>query len=430
MMTSLSSDLTLQRIELDGVDWQTTVRALDHAGELRLWRDPDGRMLVGLGEAFVFDASNLRESARALRDLGRTIGSPKLPAFVASAFDPNGGELVSEEWKTFRRVEVVVPEVTLEFHDDIIVASLLGEERDLPALDDWLQTMLCSDSRSDERTRPDLDLSWRDGDFEARVEQALSKLGRMDDLKKVVAARRLDVTADRSWSAPSVLNHLSRSYPECFLFAVRRGDSTFLGATPERLVRVDEGRATTGALAGSAARGDSPAEDDELGRQLLASAKNLDEHGVVAEMIRAELEPIANDVQTADAPSLRKLSNVQHLFTPISADLHAGVGLAEVATRLHPTPAVGGMPRDLACSVIRELEDFDRGLYAGFVGWMNAAGDGDVSVAIRSGLLRGHHALLYAGSGIVSESKPSDEADETRAKLRAVLSALRGDAHD
>jgi isochorismate synthase len=205
----------------------------------------------------------------------------------------------------------------------------------------------------------------------------------------------------------------------------------FLGASPERLARVEEGadgvrRVGSGALAGSAPRGATPEEDDALGRRLLASAKDLDEHAIVGDMIAHALAPLCLRVEHGGAPALERLRNVQHLFTPVSGVLRPGRGIFDAVAALHPTPAVGGMPRDRALAAIRELEREPRGLYAGVVGWADLAGRGDSAVAIRSALVDGDRARVFAGGGIVATSDPDVEVEETRLKMAAVLEALGG----
>lgn len=423
-----STSLELRRIDLPQIEWRAAVGAVDDWGDLRIWRDPDGPGLIGLGEAVAFDEGPLAENIRQFRGLIGRLSDEVVPAFVASRFEPR--DAVADEWAAFRKTEVVLARATIIVRTDETSAILCAPPDELAGLEDRVRTHLGSLVYDDAVAPADISFEWEDARFEARVDRVLERLGGADRLRKVVVARRLDIRAEAPWRAISVIESLSHHYPNCFEFMIRRDESTFLGATPERLVRVRDGSAKTGALAGSATRGATREQDALLGERLKRSTKDREEHDLVTRMIVDELAPISREIEVASEPVLRKLSNVQHLFTPIDATLQDGVGLAEVATRLHPTPAVGGMPRDAARAAIREIEDFDRGLYAGFVGWVDSEGDGDVSVAIRSGLLRGDVALLYAGSGIVSESQPAAEAAETRAKLDAMLNALRGRANE
>jgi isochorismate synthase len=245
-------------------------------------------------------------------------------------------------------------------------------------------------------------------------------------VEKVVLARQVTARAERSIDAAAVLRRLREGYPQCTVFAFARGDACFLGATPERLVRL-EGRAVRAdPLAGSAARGATEDEDRRLGDALLADEKERREHGLVVGAVRDALEPVCSHLDVPETPELLRMPNVQHLHTPIRGVLAGEASILELVERLHPTPAAGGLPRDAALSLIRRYEPFDRGWYAGPVGWVDGGGNGEFAVAIRSALLRGHEALLYAGCGIVAGSDPEREYAESCLKLRPMLWALNG----
>lgn len=246
-------------------------------------------------------------------------------------------------------------------------------------------------------------------------------------LRKVVLARSVTVDGVRVGAA-AALRRLRAGYPDCTLFAVARAGQCFLGATPERLLRVRDGVVATGALAGSAPRGATPDDDRRLGEALRASPKDRVEHGVVVEAIREAMAAACTEVTVADAPRLVRISNVQHLYTPVRGRLRDRHGLLDLAGRLHPTPAVGGMPRAAALAWIAAREGFERGWYGGAVGWLDAGGDGELAVAIRSALLRGSRATLFAGCGIVADSDPEAEYAESCLKLRPLAEALEAPA--
>ncbi|MCC6415781.1 MAG: isochorismate synthase, partial [Opitutaceae bacterium] len=199
---------------------------------------------------------------------------------------------------------------------------------------------------------------------------------------------------------------------------------SFIGASPERLVRVHGGMLTTEALAGSAPRGSDSAEDERLGAALLASAKDRHEHQLVLDSIVRRLKPLGLQLELSSEPRLRKLANVQHLHTPVRAALPVGVRVLDVLAGLHPTPAVGGVPREAALAGIRQMENFPRGLYAGAIGWIDGHGNGEFFVGLRSALINGHRARLYAGAGIVAASQPEQELAETELKFMAMERAL------
>jgi isochorismate synthase len=245
--------------------------------------------------------------------------------------------------------------------------------------------------------------------------------GRLD---KVVLARQVELVADGPLDVPAVIRRLEAAAPESTVFAVTRGERTFLGATPERLVRAEGRTFRSVAMAGSIRRGGDPGEDDRLAAELLASEKEREEQGIVVDMLRETLAPLAERLAIAPLPSVVRLRHVQHLATEVSGRLRAAAGSLALVERLHPTPAVGGAPRELALDLIAEQEGLDRGWYAGPLGWLDRQGDGEFVVAIRSGVLEGRSAILFAGCGIVADSDPEREWEESLVKLRALASAL------
>ncbi|MFA6960206.1 MAG: isochorismate synthase [Opitutaceae bacterium] len=264
------------------------------------------------------------------------------------------------------------------------------------------------------------------GDYRAAVGGGLAAIAE-GSVKKIVLARAQDMHADAPLHPLRLLNGLRERFPECYSFSVANGrGQSFIGASPERLVRVSKGMLETEALAGSSRRGIGASEDAALGAGLLGSEKDLREHRHVLDSIVRRLEPLGITPQFPAEPVLRKLANVQHLHTPVTAALPTGIHLLDALACLHPTPAVGGTPRDEAVARIRGLEGFPRGLYAGAIGWMNARGGGEFLVGIRSALVEGNTARVYAGAGIVAGSDPEREYVETELKFRAMREALLG----
>ena len=247
--------------------------------------------------------------------------------------------------------------------------------------------------------------------------------GRID---KVVLARRVDVRSARRTSTSSPPSGTSRRpRPRARPSPSPAAATTFLGATPERLARTVGRSFETVAIAGSAPRGADPDEDARFAAALLASEKDREEHAVVVDTLRAGLAPIVETLTVADTPGILPLRHVQHLVTPMTGTLRDDAGLLALAALLHPTPAVGGEPRDVALDLIAEHEGFDRGWYAGPIGWLGADGDGELMVALRCGLVRGRDAVLFAGCGIVADSDPAREWEESRLKLRTMIAAPR-----
>ncbi|NDV62464.1 isochorismate synthase [Puniceicoccales bacterium CK1056] len=267
-----------------------------------------------------------------------------------------------------------------------------------------------------------------EGTFLKNVALALEAI-KKGSYNKIVLSRAVDLLFDNSCQPLKILNRLRRDYPRCSSFSLQSENGTsFIGATPERLVSVDNGRYTTEAIAGSAARDPSAGEDARLARDLLASEKDLREHGHVVESIRRRLESLGLEARIPDSPGLLVLPNVQHLRTPINGPLKEGVHILDLAEALHPTPAVGGTPREDALKDIFKWEPFPRGMFAGLTGWFDLRGNGEFAVGIRSALVRDSRARLFAGAGIVEGSIPEMELRETTLKMEALLRCIRGAA--
>jgi isochorismate synthase len=261
--------------------------------------------------------------------------------------------------------------------------------------------------------------------FEDAVAAAVARI-RQGDLEKVVLAREVRAEAPRAHDPAALFGALRELFPSCYCFCVGTPEAAFIGASPELLVRRRGAGAQTVALAGSTRRSADPAVDDHLGEQLARSAKNRSEHEIVVRRIERSLRPHSVWVEAAREPVLIKVANIQHLATPIHAQLADPRSAVELAGLLHPTPAVGGEPGPRAVDVIAELEELDRGWYAGPVGWMDATEDGEFCVALRSALLRDRTAHLIAGGGIVADSDPEAELAETELKLGALLPLVSG----
>ncbi len=258
----------------------------------------------------------------------------------------------------------------------------------------------------------------------AAVGSAVTRL-RAGDAAKVVLAREVLARGDGVVSAAMVARSLRAAYPSCFIYLITGADGTaFVGASPELLVRRAGGRAFSQPMAGSVAHGATDAEDERLARQLEDSAKDKVEHRIVSDFVVEALRPFAMSL-TAPAPDVVRFTNIQHLATSVSAELlDPPANALELAAALHPTPAVGGWPRDAADALIDELEGMERGWYAGAVGWIDGRGDGEFAVALRCGLLWEDGARLYAGVGVMPDSDPARELEETELKFKALLTAL------
>jgi salicylate biosynthesis isochorismate synthase len=259
--------------------------------------------------------------------------------------------------------------------------------------------------------------------YEGAVARAVEHI-RAGQLEKLVLAREVRVHAARDHDPAALFDGLRTAFPGCYCYLVGTPELAFVGASPELLVRREGSRVQTVALAGTTRRSADPSVDRHLGEQLLSSQKNRSEQSIVTRRIEQRLGRVSVWVTPAEEPVLVKVQNVQHLGTPIRAQLAEPLSTLELAGLLHPTPAVGGEPWERAQALIPELEGLDRGWYAGPVGWTDLNEDGEFCVALRCGLLRGKVAHLYAGDGIVRDSVPSEELAETEAKLGALLPLL------
>jgi salicylate biosynthesis isochorismate synthase/menaquinone-specific isochorismate synthase len=405
------------------------------------WEQPDREFeLAALGvahEASSRGGTRFEDVARECLHLneGAILDEPTgLPAGTGPvwtggfAFDPQGAG--SAPWSSFSPASMSLPEVSLcrQGGDTFLSLNLVVSPGDdaaelagramarlaglrperLPLLDPHLTD------------RPEIRSVLPPGEFEAAVDAAT---GRIVDgaVSKVVLAREVTVEAAGAHDPAAIFGALREQFPSCFCFCCGTPEAAFLGASPELLIRRSGAGASTVALAGSTRRSSDPAVDDHLGEQLLRSDKNRREQRIVAERIVRKLRPHAVWVETAPEPEVIKVANIQHLATPILAQLAESHSAVELAGKLHPTPAVGGEPWPEAADTIADLERMDRGWYAGPVGWMDATEDGEFCVALRSALLRDREARLFAGVGIVAGSDPAAELEETEVKLQALL---------
>jgi menaquinone-specific isochorismate synthase len=272
-------------------------------------------------------------------------------------------------------------------------------------------------------------IRWRDGSlpgpcWEQAVAKAVATI-KAGGLRKVVLARDVFATADEPIDARVLLQRLAARYPDCFAFAC----DGMLGATPELLVRRAGHQVSALVLGGTLPRGANPAEDKALGEELLASAKNNEEHAYAVESIRDALGLLCETLEVEARPSLLKFPNLQHLGTQVRGTLADGQALRSalaLAAAVHPPAAVCGTPTGIALDLIRELEHMDRERYAGPVGWVDANGNGEWGIALRCGQLSGRSARLFAGCGIVAGSEPAAELAENLVKLQPMRGALEG----
>jgi isochorismate synthase len=395
------------------------------ADDRTLWLRPaSDEALVGIGAAHVLNASgpdrfrHVAEAWRAL--LADAVMDDSIGPLLQGGFSFDPLRTASQLWDGFPDAMFVLPERTLVLRDGAA----------------WLTTnVLTGPTVSPDRTpihgTRHTERTLSPEAWQTRV-GALVRGMRSGQLgvDKVVLARQEQVSQAQCIDVQAALRKLADSYPSCTVFAISHGDACFLGATPERLITLRNGTASTMALAGSVARGGTQAEDDLLAQQLLHDPKERAEHAIVVAALREGLaaDGLCSTIVADAGPRVRKLPNLQHLMTPIRAQVAAGRCVLDLVERLHPTPAVGGFPTQRALEIIRAWEHLDRGWYAGPLGWVNRHGEGEFVVGIRSALVRGSDATLFAGCGIVADSDPTAEYTESGWKLRPMLAALGGAA--
>jgi len=439
-------------VELAGdVDPSAVANCSRRAGEpWFLFEQPDrgGAALAGLGNTACLEAQGAGRfeevserwqaiAAAAVYDPASDAEGGGPLAFGGFAFAPDGAR--APEWDGFLPASLTVPEVALSRRTREGVLTVCMTLSALAAPDDTPEQLLARlDRRLGELSSRSLGLLdpapagrtvvaslMAPEHYEAAVARAVELIG-AGTLEKIVLAREVQVQAPVAFDPGALFGVLREEFRSCFVFCVGRGDATLIAASPELLVRREGQRVSTLALAGSTRRSADPAVDDHLGERLLRNESHREEHAIVVRRIERTLRAHSVWIAAAPEPAVVRMANIQHLATPIRAQLAAPLDALALAGLMHPTPAVGGEPFSVAEPLIPALEGLDRGWYSGPVGWTDATGDGEFCVALRCALLRGAAARCYAGNGIVGGSEPAAELAETEVKLAALLPLLAG----
>lgn len=416
------------------------------AGQARFyWENGDDRIafagagtaveLMGWGperfDKIAKDASELFEGAH-VEGAGGALSGPRLMggfAFRGDFTPDNTWSIYSPAFFALPHYQVVKAggvtwlTINTQIPPDESPTRLMPDLR--AALQEKLAQLRDGELAAREETRSaliDIDYPMRYPVWERMIGEATARI-RAGGLRKVVLARAAELRFDAPLNLLPILRHLAAHYANCcrFLFEPRPRYA-FYGASPELLASLRGRQLDTMALAGSAARGETEAADRRHGADLLASAKEREEHAIVVDKMRDRLAPATESLQIG-RPELLKLSNIQHINTPIRALLRRRRGVLPLVETLHPTPALGGDPRPAALRLIRELEPIPRGWYGAPVGWIDSQLDGQFAVAIRSAVAQEARAWVYAGAGIVADSEPRSEWEETELKFRPMLDA-------
>jgi salicylate biosynthesis isochorismate synthase len=387
------------------------------------FRTPDGDEVASLGVAHRLTSSgsgrfaNMEAMVAELPLLAE--GARLVTGF---SFGPDGPS--SPEWSGFGSFDVVLPAVTVTRDGSVkrLVVALPPGGDATPILD-----TLAGLSPWDPPPQPDPGVHTVEsvpptGEWQAEVAEAVGAI-RDGSFEKVVLARSVLVHSERATDPYDLVYHLGSANPASYVYANVVGTAAFVGASPELLLAQSGRDIQLNPLAGSARRGKGD-DDVAVGDQLLGSHKNRAEHAIVVDDLVSRLNPLTTRLEYPEGPSLRRMATVQHLSTEITGHLDAGVSTFDVLAAIHPTPAVGGMPRVEALAFIDKVEAMDRGWYSGGVGWLEPGGGAVLALALRCALVNERTSRLYAGNGIVAESDPAAELDETRLKFQPLLSLL------
>lgn len=422
------------------------VNGSSYKGQRFFWINPtQDQQIVGLGAEHTIATTTsqryryvqeewdaLLKSAIIATDDDSTLAGPTL--LGGFSFDPY--KETSHLWSAFPDAKMILPRYMLSISDNgtyLTINRMVSAHDDPDRLTDHLlseKAMLFSTNDRDDHTtdnRSSFNYKKEEiapNEWKQAVEQAAQTV-RDGKMAKIVLARELRIKADRPLQAEHILDHLIAQQPHSYIFAIESESSCFLGASPERLVKRQGSNILSTCLAGTTQRGNTPREDEELGLALLNDEKNRHEHDLVVQMIRQSIEKACDNVHVPDEPTLYKVRDIQHLYTPVTATAR-DVSLLKLVENLHPTPALGGYPQKEAVEKIRSMEQMDRGWYASPIGWYNYKQEGEFAVGLRSGLINEETASFFAGCGIVGDSDPESEYRETQMKFRPMLSALGG----
>ena len=354
------------------------------------------------------------------------------PLFLGGIkFHPDNTVDPDKVWSDFNDSEWFIPSYMLfgNSEDFYLVYNFEVEKNDNDTLmKNFIATInLCEKySKSETETTSIINTSLLNSEddykyWELNVNKALKKI-EDDDAEKIVLSRRIKRELSNQPKISLLISKLAEQYPSCHTFAFRKGESIFFGASPERLASISNGWIEADALAGSSPRGNTEADDKELELELISSIKNLNEQKAVVDFIASSFNKFTDEINYPENPVIRKLPNIQHLWTPIRAKLSKGGSVFSLLKEIHPTPAICGVPWNKALSFINDSEPHNRGLYAGILGWFNFDNEGEFIVALRSGLLKDKTLYAFAGCGIVKGSNPKSEYDESELKLKPILS--------
>lgn len=396
--------------------------------------------IVGIGNAAEIIAKESRFSAtekqwdtllhEAIIHNPYQVAGTGMLALGGMSFDPEREQ--SDLWKNYAPSQFVIPEymLTKDNNTYYFTANISVKKDDHPIqlaneLSRMEKQLIHTSVAIPEGTEIEVKKEIAPEDWKNSVRLATEKIKR-NEAEKIVLARELRLKLTKNASISNVIERLIQAQSNSYVFAFEHGEDCFVGATPERLVKVEKSRLLSTCLAGTAPRGETEETDARISAQLLHDEKNREEHDFVVQMIRKAIESYCTGIEIPNEPVILPLKNLQHLYTPVTATLKDTYSIFDVIGKLHPTPALGGTPTKESLAFIREHEQLDRGWYGAPIGWLDSNQNGEFAVALRSGLIQGDEASLFAGCGVVRNSDIESEYEETNIKFLPMLSVLGG----
>ncbi|WP_337018540.1 isochorismate synthase [Oceanobacillus massiliensis] len=410
-------------------------------GNRTFWTDSKQNLwLTGAGKAHQFsaEADRFEETEKqwnavldqAIIHNPFTVPGTGIVALGGMSFDPK--KQPTELWKEFKPSQFTIPAFLLTRYknDHYLTINIYVKKNDHAIqLADELKSieaklLLGRVNHSDSLTITD-QLEVEPEKWKNSVREATEEI-RNGIVEKIVLAREVRLKFNRQADIAIILSNLINAQPNSFIFAYEIGDNCFVGASPERLVKLEGKQLLSTCLAGTAPRGKTKDDDIRICNELMNDEKNRQEHAFVVTMIKRAIKDYCTEVDIPDEPVIYPLKNLQHLYTPVEAKLKDDHSIFDIIKQLHPTPALGGTPRKESLAFIRDNELLDRGWYGAPIGWLDSNQNGEFAVAIRSALIQGNEASLFAGCGVVKDSDPEKEYEETKIKLLPMLTVLGG----
>ena len=428
--------------KFDSINWSSFInRAVAEYSDLFFFKSTnDQHTLMGINSALSLQTNEATSFNRVSKNFNRwksnfynnwdTINKRTAPIiFCAAKFDSNN---YSSLWEDFDALRIFIPDFIIEINENKALGYfnfVRNDGIDGNSLSDKLISYLESfeepvSKENDELVKTNATYFDDDKNFSEWsdiFEKAFDFLNERE-IKKIVLSRSfsLQITDRINWQV--ILGELNKRFPDCYLFLVKNNESIFFGSSPELFLRISGNKAEVESVAGSAARGTQTESDKKLEKFLQTSVKNHKEHIIVSDFISDVLIKYSNNVHVVEEKQIRKLDNIQHLITRISAEINSDINIFNLIDSLFPTPAVCGVPKEKAMQIIKNLELHDRGLYSGLVGIFDFENNCEIAVAIRSALVKENILIAFAGAGIISDSDAKDEFLEIKLKLDTILS--------